>query len=238
MLQDLQTLDVFQMVLQAGVVAKIVLLLLLIISIFSWAIILVKFKTFSLSQRESRRFLSIYEETKDFADLYSSCNMLRRSSLVKLFKAGYLELQQIKKEMLSKKIAGELNIQIDLADWIEDMTALFQRVIATEVTSLERYLVFLATVSTSAPLIGLFGTVWGVMNSFRGIGVQGFASIGAVAPGIAEALIATVAGLATAIPAAVFYNYFINKTKLRALEMETFSSELTSVIKQELRRTK
>jgi len=238
MLETLQTLDVVQMISQAGIVAKMVLALLLGISIFSWAIILLKFKTFRASQRESRRFLAIYQETKDFADLYSSCNLLRRSSLVKLFKAGYLELQQIRKEMLSKKIAGELDLPADLADWIEEVEALLQRVTAAEMASLEKYLVFLATISTSAPLIGLFGTVWGVMNAFRSIGTQGFASIGAVAPGVAEALVTTVAGLATAIPASIFYNYFVNRVKLLILEMETFSSELTSMIKQEIKGTK
>ncbi len=238
MLQTFQTLDIVEMIQQAGIVAKMVLLLLVLISIFSWAIILLKFKILTTSQRESRKFLSIYEENKDFADLYSSCNMLRKGSLVKLFKAAYLELQQIRKDILSKKIAGDLNLKSDVADWIEDLTDLLQRVLLTETASLERYLVFLATISTSAPLIGLFGTVWGVMNAFRSIGGQGFASIGAVAPGIAEALVTTVAGLATAIPAAIFYNYFINKVRLYSLEMEAFSSELTSVIKRELKGMK
>lgn len=218
--------------------AKVVLALLVLTSIFSWAIILLKFKTLVASQRESQKFLSIYEENKDFADLYSSCNMLRKSPLVKIFKAGYLELQQIKKDVLSKKIAGELNIKTDLLDWMEDVIALFQRIISIETAALEKYLIFLATVSTSAPLIGLFGTVWGVMNAFQGIGNQGSASIAAVAPGISEALVTTVAGLATAIPAAIFYNYFINRIKLRALEMETFSSELAGVIKRELKGAK
>jgi biopolymer transport protein TolQ len=202
---------VLNLILQAGLVVKIVLLILLFFSVFAWAIIFYKFRFLSKIEKESDEFLHTFRNIKDWDKLYQSTKRLTLSPLVNLFRTAY-----------SMESSAESMEDIDR----EEVKRSLKRVESLEAARLERYLTFLATTGSTTPFIGLFGTVWGIMNSFRGIGRIGSASLAVVAPGIAEALIATAAGLAAAIPAVVAYNYYLSRTRRNIILMEDFSQEL------------
>lgn len=194
-----------QLILQAGYVVKGVLIILLFFSIVSWAIILYKQRYFSKANKESDQFLKAYRSSKDPKGLYQSIKNLTISPIANIFKSVYMD--EMHKEKTETK-------------------RLLKRYEALESSKLEKYLNFLATTGSTTPFIGLFGTVWGIMNSFRGIGATGAASLAVVAPGIAESLIATAAGLAAAIPAVIAYNYYLSMARRIIIEMEDFSEEL------------
>jgi len=194
-----------QLILQAGYVVKGVLIILLFFSIVSWAIIFFKQRYFSKANKESEQFLRAYRSSKDAKDLYQATRNLTISPIANLFKAVYSD--EIRKEK-------------------SDTKRLLKRYGALESAKLEKYLNFLATTGSTTPFIGLFGTVWGIMNSFRNIGSAGAASLAVVAPGIAESLIATAAGLVAAIPAVIAYNYYLSMARRMIIEMEDFSEEL------------
>jgi len=197
-------LTLLTFIIKAGIVVKIVLLILLFFSIFSWAIIFYKFRFLSRVERESEEFQRSFLKSRDWTTLYHSTKRLTLTPLANLFRAIYPA-----EEM------GE-----------EEVRRALKRVETLEAARLERYLTFLATTGSTTPFIGLFGTVWGIMNSFRGIGRVGSASLAVVAPGIAEALIATAAGLAAAIPAVIAYNYYLSRVRRNIVMMEDFSQEL------------
>lgn len=195
---------VLSLIFKAGLVVKFVLLILLFFSIYSWAIIFFKLKLLSKVEKESEEFHNAFLKSKGWDDLYQSTKRHSLSPLANLFRAAY-----------SMEDAGRNEIRSTL-----------KRIEAAEANRLEKYLTFLATTGSTAPFIGLFGTVWGIMNSFMGIGRIGAASLAVVAPGIAEALIATAAGLVAAIPAVVAYNYFLSRTRRNIAAMADFSQEL------------
>jgi biopolymer transport protein TolQ len=195
---------VLTLVMKAGPMVKFVLLVLLTFSVVSWAIIVYKHRLLSKSDKESREFQHAFESSRQWDTLYQSTKRLSLSPLVNLFRAAY---------------------SIEDANR-EELRGTLKRVESMEATRLEKYLTFLATAGSTAPFIGLFGTVWGIMNSFMGIGRIGAASLAVVAPGIAEALIATAAGLAAAIPAVVAYNYYLSRTRRAMMQAEDFSQEL------------
>ncbi|MEW6600834.1 MAG: protein TolQ [Nitrospirota bacterium] len=195
---------VLTLILKAGLVVKFVLLILLFFSIFSWAIIFFKLKLLSKVEKESEEFHNEFLRSRNWDDLFRSTNKHSLSPLVNLFRAAY-----------SNKDGGR-----------DEIRSTLKRVEAMEANRLEKYLTFLATTGSTAPFIGLFGTVWGIMNSFMGIGRIGAASLAVVAPGIAEALIATAAGLVAAIPAVVAYNYFLSRTRRNIALTADFSQEL------------
>ncbi|MBI4686279.1 MAG: protein TolQ [Nitrospirae bacterium] len=193
------------LILKAGIVVKFVLLILFFFSIVSWAIIFYKFRLLSKIERESEEFHRAFRKGKDRDIVYQSAKRMSVSPFASLFRAAYQE--------------GEASG--------EEIRRTLKRVEALEAARLESHLTFLATTGSTAPFIGLFGTVWGIMNSFRGIGRMGSASLAVVAPGIAEALIATAVGLAAAIPAVVAYNYYLSRVRKNIIAMEDFSQELT-----------
>ncbi|MBI5665069.1 MAG: MotA/TolQ/ExbB proton channel family protein [Nitrospirae bacterium] len=195
---------VLTLIFKAGLVVKFVLLVLLFFSIYSWAIIFFKIKLLSKVEKESEEFHKAFLKSKGWDDLYQSTKKHSLSPLANQFRAAY---------------------SMEDSDSIEIRSAL-KRIEAMEAARLEKYLTFLATTGSTAPFIGLFGTVWGIMNSFMGIGRVGAASLAVVAPGIAEALIATAAGLVAAIPAVVAYNYFLSRTRRNIVMMSDFSQEL------------
>ena len=201
-----------QLILQAGLVVKAVLILLLFFSVVSWAIIFFKQRYFSRGHKETILFLRSYRSAKDTEGLYQATKKLMISPIANVFKAVYND------EMHKGK---------------SEIKRLLRRYEALETAKLEKYLSFLATTGSTTPFIGLFGTVWGIMNSFRGIGASGAASLAVVAPGIAEALIATAAGLAAAIPAVIAYNYYLSMAKRMIIEMEDFSEELLDLFTRE-----
>ncbi|MFV1976981.1 MAG: protein TolQ [Candidatus Scalindua sp.] len=192
------------LILGAGLVVKIVLLILLFFSIFSWAIIFYKFRFLSKVERESEEFHRAFLKSREWDALYQSTKRLRLSPLSNLFRSVY-SVEEVDRDSIRR---------------------ILKRIEALETARLERYLTFLATTGSTTPFIGLFGTVWGIMNSFMGIGRLGSASLAVVAPGIAEALIATAAGLVAAIPAVIAYNYYLSRTRRNIVMMEDFSQEL------------
>lgn len=194
-----------QLILQAGLVVKGVLLILLFFSIVSWAIIFYKQRYFSRANKETEQFLQAYRSNRQPSEIYQATRTLMISPIANLFRAVFNE-----------GVQGEKS---------ETRRAL-KRYGALESAKLEKYLNFLATTGSTTPFIGLFGTVWGIMNSFRSIGVTGAASLTVVAPGIAESLIATAAGLAAAIPAVIAYNYYLSMARRMIIDMEDFSEEL------------
>ncbi len=195
---------VLTLILKAGPVVKFVLFILLFFSVVSWAIIIYKLRLLSKVEKESDEFQHAFIKGKQWDAIYQSTKKLTLSPLANLFRAAY---------------------SIEDAT-VEEIRSTLKRVEAMEAARLERYLTFLATTGSTTPFIGLFGTVWGIMNSFMGIGRIGAASLAVVAPGIAEALIATAAGLAAAIPAVVAYNYNLSRTRRNIILMEDFSQEL------------
>lgn len=195
---------ILSLIFRAGPVVKFILLVLLFFSVFSWAIIFYKFRFLSKVEKESEEFQRAFSKSVDWDTLYRTTVRLRLSPLANLFRT------------------------VNSAEGMDkdDIKRSLKRTEATEAAKLERYLTFLATTGSTSPFIGLFGTVWGIMNSFRGIGRMGSASLAVVAPGIAEALIATAAGLAAAIPAVVAYNYYLSRVRRDTIMMEDFSQEL------------
>jgi len=201
-----------QLILQAGYIVKGVLIILLFFSIFSWAIIFFKYRYFSRARKETDQFLDAYRSGRDPKGLYQTTKDLILSPISNVFRAVY---------------ADEVN------KGRSETKRLLKRYEALESAKLERYLNFLATTGSTTPFIGLFGTVWGIMNSFRNIGATGAASLAIVAPGIAESLIATAAGLVAAIPAVIAYNYYLSLARRMIIEMEDFSEELLDFFEKE-----
>ncbi|NWF98849.1 MAG: protein TolQ [Nitrospirae bacterium] len=195
-----------QLILQAGLMVKAVLLILLGFSVVSWAIIFFKHKYFSKAKKESEQFMKAYRTSKDAKGVFQATRTLSFSPIANLFRAVYGDAVHTKEKTETRR--------------------LLRRYGALEAAKLEKYLNFLATTGSTTPFIGLFGTVWGIMNSFHGIGSAGAASLAVVAPGIAEALIATAAGLAAAIPAVIAYNYYLSMSRSMIIEMEDFAEEL------------
>jgi biopolymer transport protein TolQ len=198
-----------QLVLQAGYVVKGALLVLLFFSVVSWAIIVFKYRYLSAARKETLEFLASFRSSRKPESLYDTAKRHRLSPISNIFKAIYSEK--------SFQDRGEVRRAL-------------KRYEALEVSKLENYLGFLATTGSSTPFIGLFGTVWGIMNSFRSIGATGAASLAVVAPGIAEALIATAMGLVAAIPAVIAYNYYLGSTRGMVVEMEDFSEEIFDLV--------
>jgi biopolymer transport protein TolQ len=228
-------MNAIDLVLQAGIVAKAVLVLLLFFSLVCWAIIFLKLRTFGRTDRQDERFLKLFRESKSLSATYEDCRRYPRSPLAALFREGYRELSNALK---GNPAPGGNPVSVEAAPRALDVSFdnLLSRVSRTlrhaslrEVSGLERTLIFLATTGNVTPFIGLFGTVWGIMDAFHSIGLTGSANLGAVAPGIAEALITTAAGLATAIPGVIAYNYFLNRIKGAATRMDLFGLEFVGM---------
>lgn len=216
--------SIFDLVLYAGPVAKVVLFFLLVLSIVSWAIIFLKYRYFRRARVESKKFKDAFWSLKKLDQINEVSQGLSSSHLAGIFKAGYEELRKVKEENPGhgKEIERALEV----------IGRALSTARHTEGERQESLLTFLATTGNSSPFIGLFGTVWGIMDSFRNIGLTGAASLAVVAPGISEALIATAAGLFAAIPAVMAYNYFVSRARAAAGEMEAFSSEFLNVVEK------
>ncbi len=221
-------------IMDAGWVVKGVMLMLLLFSVICWGIILSKARTLSKARKDSRKFLDAFRELRKFSLLYAETERFTHSPLAHVFRAGYAELSRISLSRQSSSINGSDSPQEPEYErtGMDNVIRSFQQALITERGRLERGVPFLATTGSSAPFIGLFGTVWGIMEAFRQIGVMKSASLAVVAPGIAEALIATAAGLAAAIPAVIFYNYFLGRINTISAEMDNFASELINIIER------
>jgi biopolymer transport protein TolQ len=214
------TINIFTIIAEADIVVQLILLLLVFFSVFSWAIIFFKFKTIKAGFKQSAKFLDVFRRSKSLSDVNDSAKKLRASPLAVIFLAGNRELAY------QSKASAE-------SGWTAAKTDSLNRALLkasnAEVSRLEKMMFFLATTGSVSPFIGLFGTVWGIMISFIRIGAMRSASLQVVAPGIAEALIATAVGLFAAVPAVIAYNYFLGRIKDLIADMEDFSLEFLSI---------
>lgn len=218
------------LVASASPVAKVVLLILALFSIVSWSVILYKLWVFRRAERQTTTFLDVFRRSNKFSEVQAVCRSLGESPLVGLFQAGYAELTA---QLRQPNAEPDGNPRAAAArPTLKSLTAVDRallRAAGVEVNKLERRVPFLATTASIAPFIGLFGTVWGIMAAFQGIGQTGSTSLGVVATPIAEALIATAAGLFAAIPAVYFYNHLTQRIKLFASEMDDFAMEFLNI---------
>ena len=218
--------SVVTMVTGAGLVVQLVLYLLLGFSVVSWGILFYKLRQVRLARRQSERFIEIFWDTKNLTGIHSASQELKQSPVAHVFRAGYQELVRLTRAKRQANPGETLTTELGGIDNVERA---MQRATNQEITRLEKSLTFLATTASSTPFIGLFGTVWGIMNAFRGLSAAHSSSIQAVAPGISEALIATAVGLVAAIPALIGYNYFARQIRVLHAEMENFSSEFLNI---------
>jgi biopolymer transport protein TolQ len=224
---DALNTGILEILWSAGPVAKVVLGILLLFSIISWALIVEKWWQFRRVRRQSIGFVKIFREGRRPSIVHAAARKYRDSPLAQLYAAAYTEVSGVP-DVIDQVIEdGDEGLPPDRLDAVHRA---MRRSAGLEVAQLERYLPFLATTASSTPFIGLFGTVWGIMSAFHGIGTQGSASLAVVAPGISEALIATAAGLAAAIPAVMGYNYFVNRVRHWATEMDGFTLDLLNVL--------
>jgi len=218
---------VLELILNAGPVAKVVLAILLLFSIISWALIVEKWWQFRRVRRQTLGFVKVFREGRRPSVVHGAARKFRDSPLAQLYAAAYGEISGVPDVADSVVDDGEEGFP---SERLEAVHRAMRRSAGLEIAQLERYLPFLATTASATPFIGLFGTVWGIMSSFHGISAQGSASLAVVAPGISEALIATAAGLAAAIPAVIGYNYFVNRVRHWATEMDGFMLDLLNVL--------
>lgn len=205
---------VFDLILHAGLVGKTVLLFLLASSVWSWTLIFSKNKVLKEVASQNKRFTDSFWSGRNIEDIFATSDQYSQSTVAAVFKSGYREF---------KKHPD-----------IENIGRALSRSTTEEVSQLEKNVSWLATVASASPFVGLFGTVWGIMDSFQGIGATGSANLATVAPGISEALVATAAGIAVAVPAVVGYNHFANKIRRAAVEMETFSQDFLNLLKRSI----
>jgi biopolymer transport protein TolQ len=223
--------DIVQMILHAGLMVKFVMFILFLFSVVSWTIIFMKWRLLRRGKQETEFFLELFWEDTALNEINSECQDLGFSPVAHLFKSGYDEIRRI------GKIQGAPSSEAwhsTLQTLSYNVERALKKATIEQSNRLEKALSFLATTGNTAPFIGLFGTVWGIMESFRGIGMKGSASLAVVAPGISEALIATAAGLAAAIPAVVAFNYFNHKVIVARSEMDTFSSDFLSMVERQI----
>ncbi len=226
----------FETITHSGPVGFAVLLLLVAFSVASWGIIVLKFMSLKAAQRLSVEFLETFWQSKRLDEIFQRSEDMTTSPLAQVFRAGYQELVKVKQR---EQNAKDASAKAEAGDkgalsfgGIENIERALRRATTAEMTELERLVPFLATVGSTAPFIGLFGTVIGIMKSFAEIGAKGSANLATVAPGIAEALIATAAGLLAAIPAVIAFNFFVSRTKVLGAEMENFSSDFMNIVRR------
>ena len=215
-------ISLWETVTSSGPISFAALLLLVVFSVVSWAIMVHKYFVLRRASRQSDRFLDAFWEAKRLDQMYQQSEHFGGSPIAQVFRAGYIELARLKKRSGEDELGGG----------IENVERALRRSQNAEMTALESLTSFLATVGSTAPFVGLFGTVWGIMKAFQDIGRMGSANLATVAPGISEALIAKAAGLAAAIPAVIAYNYFLSRIRVLESEMDGFSSDFLNIVKR------
>lgn len=213
-------MNVFKLILQASLVVQLVLVVLLFFSIFSWALILFKKNTLKSVSNQSKKFLIVFRRSRNLLEVNEAAKKFKASPLATLFRAGYKDLAYHTKSNPKPSITPSV---------LESINRAMIKASNKEVTRLEKMMNFLATTGSVTPFIGLFGTVWGIMNAFNELSATEMNTLQAVAPGIAEALIATALGLFAAIPAVIAYNHYLHRIKEIITDMEDFSIEFLSI---------
>jgi len=219
-------MDLVALLKSSGLVVQVVLLSLILGSIWTWAIVFTKLGALKKSIQQNKKFLDAFWKSGSLETIYAEAAAINDCPLANIFKSGYVEVQKL---MDVQRPANDAPL-VGLDNVMRSLKKSFN----TEVAVLEKRIPWLATIGSVAPFVGLFGTVWGIMKSFTGLASEGNASISAVAPGIAEALIATAVGLACAIPAVVAYNYFLGRLKMIRTDMNNFCIDYVNLIKRNL----
>jgi len=227
-------LSITNMILHAGPVGQFVMLVLLIFSLISWSIVFTKMRLFKKVTADTQDFLEAFWSSSKLSEAYDTAQEYEYSPEAAIFSAGYTELQKINKIRNRKEGSSQPDTLDTQMATMDNLKRAIRKTESQEITELGKYLPFLATTGSATPFIGLFGTVWGIMASFHEIGSRGSASLAVVAPGISEALVATAAGLAVAIPAVIFYNYYANKLTYIDGEMQNFSTDFLNLVERDL----
>ncbi|MCD6319144.1 MAG: MotA/TolQ/ExbB proton channel family protein [Candidatus Desulfofervidaceae bacterium] len=205
--------------------AKLVLIVLTLMSVFSWAVIINRWLVFRKAKAQGKGFLDIFWRTADLKFIFAEARSYVQSPLSLIFQEAFMELKKWAK-------GGGILSETEKNVLFENVTETMRKTAYCEHLRLRQGLAFLATVGNTAPFVGLFGTVWGIMRAFHDIGLRGSASLADVAPGISEALIATAFGLGAAIPAVIGYNYFTQLLMEQRTEMETFMTDFLNRIRR------
>ena len=224
-IQELSHPTIFSMITGSGPVVQVVLLILVFLSVWTWAITIAKYLQFRRATSDTSAFSALFWESRNLARIDDSSRRLAASPLAHVFASGYRELSHV----LQSGETGTPRPAVDPEVELGTVERALKRAEFEEAVKLEKGITFLATVASAAPFIGLFGTVWGIMNAFHSLGFAKSTSIQAVAPGISEALVATAVGLAAAIPASIAYNYFAVSVRRYRESMDKFSGEFLSV---------
>lgn len=233
-------IDLIQMIANAGLMVKFVLALLVFFSIASWAIILIKYRYIRRSFKESAEFTEFFWKSRDLSNAFAKAKQLHGSPLARIFRIGYIELKKTSQAGSGFQSGGTPQPESAGTSFgtqttgIENVKRALRRAINTEMTRMTQMVPFLATTGNTTPFIGLFGTVWGIMGSFSGIGLKGSANLATVAPGISEALVATATGLAAAIPAVIGFNYFMSKIRMIETELHSFSADFLNIVERDI----
>ncbi|MCB9025691.1 MAG: protein TolQ [Bdellovibrionaceae bacterium] len=211
----------------ASPIVQLTLLILIIMSVVSWAIAITKHKQFNEITEADAKFEHLFWRANSLDDIYAALEEFKLSSMAKVFKLAYLELRK-----LADSSGDNSEEQIPALKGIDNLERALRKASDSEISKLESRLSFLATTGSTGPFIGLFGTVWGIMGAFQKIGATGMASLAVVAPGISEALIATAIGLVAAIPATIFYNHYVSKIRKVDLALNNFSADFLNIAKR------
>ena len=223
--------DIVQMIAGAGLMVKFVLLVLCLFSVVSWTIIFMKWRQLRKAKEETAVFLETFWESPELSTLYEECDELIYSPVAQLFRGGYSEFKKMSRIQSNPESTDK---DMAMQRMFDNVERVMTRTTIDQNNRLESALSFLATTGNTTPFIGLFGTVWGIMDSFMSIHLRGSAGLAVVALGIAEALIATAAGLFAAIPAVIAYNYFSQKVLVLRAEMDAFTSDFLSLMGRHL----
>ena len=233
----MQQINLINMISNAGLMVQFVLLILLFFSVTSWAIIIIKYRYIKKAYQESALFTDLFWKSRDLSNAYKEAKELQGSPIARIFRIGYVELRKISRSGMGGTTGDAGEGQSTMGGrfaGMDNIKRALRRAINTETTRMAQMVPFLATTGNTTPFIGLFGTVWGIMNSFHGIGARGSASLAVVAPGISEALVATAAGLGVAIPAVIAFNYFMQKIKTLESELHSFSADFLNIIERDI----
>jgi biopolymer transport protein TolQ len=224
-------MSILDNLLQASIVVQLTILVLLSLSILSWAIGWAKYKQFQALKIANSKFDELFWATSSLDTLFEKIDNFGGSSHARVFKAAYLEMKKIAESPMLNKVNSQAPESMQLSG-LDNLERSLRKSSENEISEMEARLTVLASTGSTGPFIGLFGTVWGIMNSFHQIGLTGSASLAAVAPGISEALITTAIGLAAAIPAVIIYNNCVAVIRKEEISLNNFSTDFLNIVKR------
>jgi biopolymer transport protein TolQ len=226
--------DVFSFIVNIGLVAKLVLVFLVILSIISWAIILEKGWQFRKIKKETKKFLQAFQISPGLNEMYQYTRDFRHSPFAWMVKALFNEFNHLNRNNTEREeVAFTSGNPTQVRRNISSLNTVLKVSHSHGISRMEQRLIILSTTVSVSPFLGLLGTVWGIMNAFLSIGITGSADLASVGPGIAEALVTTAAGLAVAIPALIAYNYFVDTVRQMDDKLDTFATEMLLRIERE-----